>query len=322
MRGRSRKPADRLPLAPTLSPRAGRGGIKRLRHRADDLRAPQHADLDRRDDEVFQHGLDLRRDDRRRRKMDRPHSSRVLGGQRGDHARAVDAERSEGLEISLNPGAAARIRACNGQGDREPLFHAGRVAAIHSRARASGSAIERDVGDDGDDVRARGETQLRPFDVEAADRDQRDRADAALPLSDTLQALRRKSHGLENCRIDRAERDVVGIEPERAVQFGVVVGADAEPQARLADRADVGMVQIGLAEMDPSGALVDRDAPEIVDDKDRASFRASRQRLTRLARDPSLVPVLDPQLHEPRADAGQARDPRRAVDDGVERIEA
>ena len=42
--------------------------------------------------------------------------------------------------------------------------HAGRVAATHSRARASGSAMKRDVGDDGDDVRAGREAQLRPLD--------------------------------------------------------------------------------------------------------------------------------------------------------------
>ena len=47
--------------------------------------------------------------------------------------------------------------------------------------------VERDVGDDRDDVRAGGEAQFRPLDIEAADRDQRDRADAALPLADLLE---------------------------------------------------------------------------------------------------------------------------------------
>ena len=135
-------------------------------------------------------------------------------------------------------------------------------------------------------------------------------------------ALRREGHGLENRRIDRPERDVVRIEAQRALQLGVVVGADAEPQARLADRADVGVVEIALAEMDPRRALVDRDAPIIVDDQDRARFRANRQRLARLARDPGLVLVLDPQLDETRAGAGQPCDPSGAVDDRVEGIEA
>ena len=162
---------------------------------------------------------------------------------------------------------------------------------------------------------------LRPFDAEAADRDQRDRADAALPLADALQALRRDSHGLENRRIDRPERDVVGIELKRALKLGVVVGADAEPHAGLPDRADVGLIEIVLAEMDPSGALVDGDTPEIVDDQGRASLGASPERLTRLARDPSLVLVLDPQLDETRAGAGQASDPSGAVHNRVEGIE-
>ena len=55
------------------------------------------------------------------------------------------------------------------------------------------------------------------------------------------------------------------------------------PALRMA--ADVGAVEVALAEMDPSGALVDRDAPIIVDDQRRACLRANRQRLARLARD-------------------------------------
>ena len=204
----------------------------------------------------------------------------------------------------------------------EPWFHAGRVAAIHSRARASGSGLSV--------MSVTTETMSAP-----AARHSFARSTLRPPIATSgiapmrrfhspmrSQALRRESHGLENRRIDRPERDIVGIELERALKLGVVVGADAEPHAGLSDRADVGLVEIVLAEMDPSGALVDRDAPEIVDDEDRASLRASPERLARLARDPSLVLVLDPQLDEPRADAGQARDPSGAVDDRVEGIEA
>ena len=100
------------------------------------------------------------------------------------------------------------------------------------------------------------------------------------------------------------------------------MGADAKPEARPADRADVGAVEIALAEMDPRRALADRDAPVVVDDERRAGWRASRKRLARLARDRSLVLVLDAQLDQPRADADEPRDPGRAVDDRVEGIEA
>ena len=78
-----------------------------FRHHVGDLRAAQHADLDRRDSEVVEDRLDLRADNCGRRIVDRPHAARILGGERGDHARAIDAERREGLQIGLNPGAAA-----------------------------------------------------------------------------------------------------------------------------------------------------------------------------------------------------------------------
>ena len=42
----------------------------------------------------------------------------VLRGQRGDHRRAVDAERREGLQVGLDAGAAAGIRARDGDGNR------------------------------------------------------------------------------------------------------------------------------------------------------------------------------------------------------------
>src|SRR5262245_19514189 len=49
--------------------------------------------------------------------MDAGHALGVLGGQRGEHGRAVDAERRERLEVGLDAGAAARIRTGNGDGD-------------------------------------------------------------------------------------------------------------------------------------------------------------------------------------------------------------
>ena len=96
---------------------------------------------------------------------------------------------------------------------------------------------------------------------------------------------------------------------------------DAELHAGLADRADIGAIQIALAEMDPGRALADRNAPVIVDDQRRARFRANRERRARLARDGRLVLILDPQLDEPRAGADEPRHPGRAVDDRVKWIE-
>ena len=102
-------------------------------------------------------------------------------------------------------------------------------------------------------------------------------------VADARETLRRERHRLEDRRIDRAERDVIGRERERALEFRVVVRADAEPQACLADRAHVGAVEIALAEMDPGRALVDRDAPVIVDDQRRACVAqiASASRVSR-----------------------------------------
>src|SRR6185312_14717039 len=70
---------------------------------------------------------------------------RVLRGERGNDAGAVDAERGEGLQVGLDAGAARGIRAGNGQrdGGRHPCprrFNASSTAARSSRAAATGSA--------------------------------------------------------------------------------------------------------------------------------------------------------------------------------------
>ena len=97
---------------------------------------------------------------------------------------------------------------------------------------------------------------------------------------------------------------------------------DAELDAGLADRADIGVIEIALAEMNPGRALVDRNAPIVVDNQRCARFRADRQRVTRFPRNPGLALVLDAQLNEPGADPDEPRDPGRAVDDRVEGVEA
>ena len=54
----------------------------------------------------------------RRHVVDAGDAAGVLRGQRGDDRRAIDAERRKCLEVGLDAGAAARIRAGDGDGDR------------------------------------------------------------------------------------------------------------------------------------------------------------------------------------------------------------
>src|SRR5271165_370852 len=189
-----------------------------------------------------------------------------------------------------------------------------------SRARLR-IGVQRDVGDDRDDVRAGLQAQFRPLGVEAADGDKRNGAEAALPVPDPFEPLRGEGHRFQDRRVDRPERDIVGLKLERALEFGVVVRADAEPEARAADGGNVRAVEIALAEVNPGGALIDGDSPEIVDDEVRARIGADGESLTRLACDCGLVPILHPELDELRADANEPSDPGGAVDDRVERIE-
>ena len=137
-----------------------------------------------------------------------------------------------------------------------------------------------------------------------------------------LETLRRERHRLEAGQIDRPQRDIVRLEASSARSSSAsscVLTPSLMPALRTAP--DIGVIQIVLAEMDPGRALVDRDAPIVVDDQRRARLRADRQRFAGLARDRGLVLVLDAQLDEPRADADEPRDPGRAVDDRVEGVE-
>ena len=132
------------------------------------------------------------------------------------------------------------------------------------------------------------------LEVEAADRDQWDIADAPLPFADAREPLRRKSHHLQDRRIDRAKRDIIGLEAQRALEFRVVMRADADAQPARADRVHVGAVEIALPEMDAVGAGVDRDPPVVVDHKLRVSLATYLQRLARLAENLGVGALLDP----------------------------
>ena len=92
--------------------------LDRRGNRFDDGRRREHADLGRVDADVAGDRFDLRGDEIGRQRRERRDAERVLSGDGGDGARAVDAERGEGLEIGLNAGASARIAA--GDGQRRP----------------------------------------------------------------------------------------------------------------------------------------------------------------------------------------------------------
>ena len=72
---------------------------------------------------------------------------------------------------------------------------------------------------------------------------------------DPLEPLPVPTHRLEDRRIDGTERHVVGAKRQRPVELGLVMGADAEPQAGGADRREVGGIEVLLAEMDEVAAL-------------------------------------------------------------------
>ena len=90
---------------------------QRIGDRASDRRVRKHADLHRVDADVVEHGVELRGNEARVRRVNRGDAARVLRGQRRDHARAIGAERGEGLQIGLDAGAAAGI----GTGDRQHI---------------------------------------------------------------------------------------------------------------------------------------------------------------------------------------------------------
>src|SRR3954469_3156188 len=79
--------------------------------RLDDRRRGQHACLHRSRREIADDRFDLRDDQFGRDRFPRGHAQRVLRGDGGDGAGAVDAVRREGLEIRLDAGAASRVAA-------------------------------------------------------------------------------------------------------------------------------------------------------------------------------------------------------------------
>ena len=94
--------------------------------------------------EIGEHRVDLRGDEIRRHVVDAGDALGVLRGQRGDHRRAIDAERREGLQVGLDARAAAGIRTRDGDGDRGHLL--ARFASAASTTRSISRAAARGSG--------------------------------------------------------------------------------------------------------------------------------------------------------------------------------
>ena len=82
---------------------------------ADNATTPQRVALG--DLQVFGDRAHLRQHEFRRRHQHLGDALRVLRGERGDDARAIDSERREGLEVGLDAGAARGVGAGDGERD-------------------------------------------------------------------------------------------------------------------------------------------------------------------------------------------------------------
>ncbi len=105
-------------------------------HRVHQLRRSEHARLDRRRREIVGDGVDLLADQGPRQRGPAPHAERVLGRDGADYARAEHPELVERLEVGLDAGTPARVRA----GDREGDLH---LAPGSAGASFRGAAIGR-----------------------------------------------------------------------------------------------------------------------------------------------------------------------------------
>src|ERR1700730_6549745 len=183
-----------------------------------------------------------------------------------------------------------------------------------------GLGVLGDVADDGDRIGAGGKNLARLFELDAADRDQWNAADALFPFGDFWNALRGEAHRFQRGRKDRPERDVIRLGAQRGFEFLVVMGGEAERETRIADCLEIGVNKVLLAEMQMFCSGHDRRAPVIIDHEfcRRAfcDFERVADDLQRFA----VVEVFRAQLDRADAKRGQARDPTDAVDHGIEAI--
>jgi hypothetical protein len=82
---------------------------------SNDVGGREHPGLDRRDLEVLEDRVYLRLDEGYREVIGRGDGPGILGGDGGDHRHSEDPVRRHRLEIGLDPGAPAGVRAGDGQ---------------------------------------------------------------------------------------------------------------------------------------------------------------------------------------------------------------
>src|ERR1700733_7702400 len=192
-------------------------------------------------------------------------------------------------------------------GDAQPLLHPlFRLRRAHDIRHHRG-----DVGAGCQNVR-------QPLERHSTDRHPRQRPDAAPPYADARQSLRRPRHHFEQRRINRAERHVVGSEPERAFELALVVRADAEPHAGAAQCHQVRAVELPLPQGDEIAAGLERCLPVIIDDQLRARRETAGARRNDLGTHHRGRLLLDAQLHQPYSERREPRDPGGAVDDRID----
>src|SRR5437879_3667800 len=90
-----------------------------------------------------------------------------------------------------------------------------RVLAEPGAYPCVGVGVLGDVADDGDGIRAGSKNLGGLLKLNAADRHQRDVADALLPVGDFCNALRREAHRFQRGRKDWPERDVIRLGAQR-----------------------------------------------------------------------------------------------------------
>src|SRR5207237_9994704 len=114
---------------------------------------------------------------------------------------------------------------------------------------------------------------------------------------------------------DRAERDIVRLAGERALELGLIVGADAEPHPGASQPRHVRALEIPLPEMHKVATRRECELPIVVDDQLHAGRAAAGLRLSNLLEQSLPRLLLDAQLHQVHPERREAPHPGGAVDD-------
>ncbi|OEI70104.1 hypothetical protein Cus16_0727 [Curtobacterium sp. ER1/6] len=107
---------------------------------ADDLGGPEHPDLDRIDDDVVRHRVELLPQERRIGDVHRADAVRVLRDEGRHDTHAVPVERGDRLEVGLQPRAAGRVGARDAEHAGDAPGHRSVHASTCAAAAAYGSA--------------------------------------------------------------------------------------------------------------------------------------------------------------------------------------